>query len=72
MTWPATASPRRSGWPSSPARTSRRATLDLRLNATGRSLLTAAHGHLKATLHLTITDPGASPEQLTVHTVIVR
>jgi len=47
-------------------------TLDLRLNATGRSLLTAAHGHLKATLHLTITDPGTSPEQLTVHTVIVR
>jgi hypothetical protein len=47
-------------------------TLLLHLNATGRALLAAAHGHLKAILHLTITDPGASPERLTVHTVIVR
>jgi hypothetical protein len=30
-------------------------TLRLRLNATGRALLAAAHGHLKATLYLTIT-----------------
>ncbi len=48
------------------------ATVDARLNATGRALLKAAHGHLKATLHLTITAPGASPERLTAPTVIVR
>ncbi len=46
--------------------------LPVRLNATGRTLLQAAHGHLHATLHLTITDPGASTERLTTPTVIVR
>ena len=47
-------------------------TLPVRLNATGRALLKSAHGHLHATLHLSITDPGGSTERLTVHTVIVR
>lgn len=47
-------------------------TLGVPLNATGRKLLAAAHGRLKATLELTITDPGASPERLTAHTVILR
>ncbi len=47
-------------------------TLVLELNATGRALLKAAHGHLAATLHLTITDPSASTEHLTAHTTIVR
>ncbi len=48
------------------------AILDVKLNATGRALLKAAHGHLAATLRLTITDPGASTEHLTAHTTIVR
>jgi hypothetical protein len=48
------------------------AILDVKLNATGRALLKAAHGHLAATLRLTITDPGASAEHLTAHTAIVR
>jgi hypothetical protein len=48
------------------------ALLPVRLNATGRTLLKAAHGHLHATLHLIVTDPGASTERMTVPTVIVR
>ncbi|MGD1057294.1 MAG: hypothetical protein ABR992_07760 [Solirubrobacteraceae bacterium] len=46
--------------------------LPVRLNATGRALLKAAHGHLHAKLHLIVTDPGASTERLTVNTVLVR
>ena len=46
--------------------------LRLALDATGQSLLAAAHHHLKAMLTLTITRHGAPPDTLTVHTVIVR
>jgi hypothetical protein len=46
--------------------------LRLSLNASGRALLAAAHGHLKATLRLTITLPGAPDERLVVSAVIAR
>jgi len=46
-------------------------TLSLALDATGRGLLAAAHGHLAATLSLTITDPGTSSQKLTVQTTLV-
>jgi hypothetical protein len=46
--------------------------LPVRLNATGRALFKAAHGHLHAKLHLIVTDPGANTERLTVNTLLVR
>jgi hypothetical protein len=46
--------------------------LPVRLNTAGIALLKAAHGRLHAKLHLTVTDPGASTERMTVPTVIVR
>ena len=46
--------------------------LPVRLNTTGRTLLTAAHGRLHATLHLIVTDPGSSTERIAVPTMIVR
>ncbi len=44
--------------------------LSVALDATGRGLLAAAHGHLGATLVLVITNPGASPERVVVNAVI--
>jgi hypothetical protein len=44
--------------------------LRLVLDATGQTLLAAAKGHLGATLALTITHPGSSPERLVLHTVL--
>ena len=48
------------------------AMLPVRLNTTGLAALKAAGGHLHATLHLSITDPGASTERVTAPTLIVR
>ncbi len=44
----------------------------IRLSAKGRTLLAAAHGHLHATLKLTITHPSTKLDRLMVHTVIIR
>jgi hypothetical protein len=46
-------------------------TLRVALRAKGRELLAHAHGHLGATLELTITHPGASSEHLSIHVEVL-
>ena len=46
-------------------------TLRLVLHRKGRQLLAHAHGHLGASLELTITHPGASSEHVSTHTELV-
>ena len=42
------------------------------VGAKGRALFAAAHGHLRATLELTITHPSTKPDRRTIHTVLAR